>query len=163
MRPEVLLGSGLITLAIAGALVQFVLVGLLGMILLPVGFLLLTFGMLAARVPSVPPQQARRGAITGFLGVLLITAAAFKAGSLAYATAIHRIHAGSVESGSAPADWLLGLGLAVLAAVFIGLGLRLRADWPPVRALRWSLASLAVFPGAVALFFLLALWQPYSA
>ena len=56
--PVLLLAAGLVTLAVAGALEQLVFIGLLGLVLLPAGFLLAAAGLWIGRASAAPSDRA---------------------------------------------------------------------------------------------------------
>lgn len=160
-RAGLLLSAGLALLTAGAALAQFVLVGLVGLLLVPLGF-----GLLVAAVVAVQPAAARsrRGiAAAAAFGAGVLTYAAFRAGALSFAVAIHRLQQGTFVERATGGAWLLSFALAVVGgALYIG-ALSHGAGWAPRARTRWFVAAVAVFPVTVALFFALAAWLPLSA
>lgn len=161
-NPAFLLAASLITLAVAGALTQFVLIGLLGLLLFPAGFILAASALLIARASAVSFAGAVGSAVAAWGGVVLVTYSAFLGGSLAYAKAAHRLHPGiPAASGTA---WLAGAVIAILGAALLSTGLRqYPEDFSPSPPFGWFVSAAAVFPASALLFFLLSFWQPFTA
>lgn len=161
MNPSFLLTVSLITLAVAGALSQFVLLGLLGLILFPTGFFLAASALLLGSPSFGSLGEAIGSRIAAWCGVLLVSYSAFLGGSLAYAKALHRLHPGTpAASGSA---WFFGLAIALLGAFLLSTGLRSYPDdFSPGPPFGWFAFAVAVFPLSAVLFFLVSLWQPFT-
>jgi hypothetical protein len=162
-RPSFRLAAGLITLAAAGALAQFVFVGLLGLVLLPAGFLLAASALLTGRMSSEPSDPAMGSIMAAWVGVILVAVSAFRGGSLAFATAMHRLHPGAVGPAASGAAWFAGAVLAVVGAALLSNGLRRYPDCSPDHPLGWFVAAAAVFPASAFLFFLFSTRQPFTA
>ena len=161
-NPAFLLAASLITLAVAGAITQFVLIGLLGLLLFPAGFILAASALLIARVSTVSFAGAVGSAVAAWGGVVLVTYSAFLGGSLAYAKTAHRLHPGiPAASGAA---WLAGAVIAILGAALLATGLRRYPEaFSPGPPFGWFVSAAAVFPASTLLFFLLSFWQPFTA
>ena len=78
-------GDGHPALAVAGALAQFVFIGLLGLILLPAGFLLAASALMTGRASAEPSDPAMGSITAAWVGVILVAVLAFQGGSLAFA------------------------------------------------------------------------------
>ena len=160
-RAVLLLSAGLALLTAGAALAQFVLAGLVGLLLVP-----LAFGLLVAALVAVQPAAARppRGiAAAAALGAGVLTYAALRAGALSFAVAIHRLQPGTFVERATGGAWLLSFAVAVVGgALFVG-ALSHGAGWSRRARRRWFVAAVAVFPLTVALFFALAACLPLSA
>ena len=160
-RAVLLLSAGLALLTAGAALAQFVLVGLVGLLLVPLGFGLLVAALLAVQRAAARPRRGIAAAAAVGAGVL--TYAAFRAGALSFAVAIHRLQPGTFVERATGGAWLLSFALAVVGgALFIG-ALSHGAGWSPRARTWWFVAAVAVFPVTVAAFFALAAWLPLSA
>ena len=161
MSPSFLLAASLTTLAIAGALSQFVLIGLLGLILFPTGFLLAAAALLLGSASFGSLGEAIGSRFAAWGGVILVTYSAFLGGSLAYAKAVHRLHPGTpAASGLA---WFAGLAIALLGAFMLSTGLRSYPDdFSPGPPFGWFAFAAAVFPLSAVLFSFVSLWQPFT-
>lgn len=158
MRTESLLAVGLLVLVLAAALSQFVVFGVIGMILMPVAWVALIMAAVAAGSASVDGRPARLA--SALAGASLLSYAAYRAAELACLLAVHRIHPGAALAPLTAGAWLAALllatagGVLLLAAMAVSLAGKRR---------RWFGAVLAVVPLTAALFWLLAHWLPYTA
>ena len=159
-NPARLLAAGLATLALAGALAPLVMLGLIGLLLFPVG-LLLTGSAIRAGRDGEPHSGG--GAWLAWLGALLVAVSAFQGGSLAFAVFIHRLHPGASAPAASLTGWLVGLLIAVAGAALLSAGLRRYPGFSPDHGLRWFAAAASVFPVSAVLFLLLARWFPITA
>jgi hypothetical protein len=155
------LALGLAILAIAGALSQFVLIGLLGFALLPVAFVLLVKAWRSAASTATPSPTS--AALLPTIGAGLLTYAAYRAGALAYAVAIHRIHPGSTGAQATVWAWGLSFALGAVGSALVIGGIARAVNWPATQRIAWYAAAIAVHPATAALFFLLAPHLPYTA
>lgn len=162
-NPTFLLAAGLITLAVAGALAQFVFIGLLGLVLLPVGFLLAASALLTGRASTEPSDPAMGSIMAAWVGVVLVALSAFRGGGLAFATALHRLHPGAIQAAPSEAAWLAGAVIALVGAALLSTGLRRYPDCSPDHPIGWFVAAAAVFPASATLFFLFSTRQPFTA
>jgi hypothetical protein len=162
-RGELFLGSGVLLLAVAGGLCQFVLIGLLGVLLFPVGWALLLIGGASAGNRDGAARHARGGGVLFFVGSLVLVYAAAHGSSLAYSVAIHRIHRGTSEFLATGSDWLVLVGQCTVAATLIAAGLRRHTGWSARHLGAWAVAVALVGPLAAGLFFLLAAWLAFTA
>lgn len=158
---QTLLAAGLICTALGAALVQFVLIGLIGGALLLLAFFLLLFAGLMAWSDS-PAQVWRRGAGLALLVVanLLLLGLASYASELAFNSALSSRT--GLDAASSAAWVVLGL-LSLLPAGALCFGLRFRADWSWLRCVLWGACCLCVCPAAIGLFWLLAPSLPLTA
>ncbi|NJD25530.1 MAG: hypothetical protein FIB06_09000 [Betaproteobacteria bacterium] len=155
------LALGLAILAVAGALSQFVFIGLLGFVLFPVAFVLLFKAQRGAGSPGISSPTST--VLLPTIGAGLITYAAYRAGALAYAVAIHRIHPGSTLERATAWGWGLSFALGVGGGVLVIGGIARALNWPATQRFAWYGAAIAVHPATAALFFLLASRLPYTA
>jgi hypothetical protein len=158
---EFLLAGGLACLALAAGLCQFVMIGLIGLVLFVVALgLLLSAGALARSAEPISVWQKSAGLILYLAGVVLLLVVAGYASSLAFDWGISL-----TMSSVAPTilDWGLA-GLSSLApAVLIAVGLRYRTNCSWRRCAVWGMAVLCVCPAAVLIFWSLFPMLPISA
>lgn len=154
---ETLFAAGLFCAALGAGLCQFVMIGLIGVGLFPIAFvLLLSAGALAQTAGNVPFWQRGAGLAVYLVGVLLLLAIAGYASSLAY-------NAVMSTTVTTTLDWGL-LGLFSLApTIVIALGLRYRTKWSWSRCAIWGAAAWCVLPMAVIVFWVLAPVLPLTA
>ncbi len=163
-NPTFLLAAGLITLAVAGALAQLVFIGLLGLVLLPAGFLLAAAALWTGRASADASADPAMGSVmAAWVGLILVAVSAFRGGSLAFATALHRLHPGAVGAGASGAAWLAGAGIGFVGAALLSAGLRRYPDCSPDQPIGWFVAAGTVFPASAFLFFLFSPRQPFTA
>ena len=158
---DVFLAAGLFFAASGAGLLQFPMIGLIG-----IGLLGLAFGVLVAAVVIARPVrrisrwQQIAGAVIGFVGIVLLLAAAGYSSGLAYDQAMS-----SLRKTPPPLTglWLI-LGLSPLVpALAITLGLRLRAGWPWGRCSVWGIAGWCVVPLALFFFWVFAAKWPLTS
>jgi hypothetical protein len=172
---EYLLAAGLACAALGAGLCQFVLIGLIGLGLFVVAFVLLLMAgftaYLAQSTEHVPGWQKGAGLVLYVAGIVLLLVVAGYASSLAFNREIIKlmpdgvIHLPGMPAGGAPRilDWGL-VGLASLVpALLVALGLRYGANWSWNRCTRWATAGLCVSPAAVLIFWSLHPIFPISA
>lgn len=162
-NPALLLAAGLLTLAVAGALAQLVFIGLLGLVLLPAGLLLAAAALWNGRASAEPSEPAMGSIMAAWAGVILVAVSAFRGGSLAFATALQRLHPGAAGAGASVWAWLAGAGIGLVGAALLSAGLRQYPDCSPDHALGWFVAAAAVFPASAFLFFLFSTRLPFTA
>jgi hypothetical protein len=160
--PDWRLAAALFTLCVAGALTPLVMAGLLGLLLFPAGFMLAASALRGGRADAVDPAPGSVAA--AWVGMVLVTVSAFRGGSLAFATTLHRLHPGSpAGAGASGSAWLAGTLLALTGAALLSVGLRQYPDCSPDRPLGWFLAAAAVFPASAVLFRVLSAWLSVTA
>lgn len=148
-----LLAIGFLTLAIASALSQFVMIGLLGLVLFPVSLLTLLIG--GAVVIGENRTSWKRhvaGWATFFLGVLAVMFISAMTTSVAY---------NYVDRSSLtllPYHWVFVTLGWVMSAVTIAASFMLKAGWSRPRCFVWGAVALAV-PPASLLFFWILVWS----
>jgi len=101
--------------------------------------------------------------LAAWVGLILVAVSAFRGGSLAFATAVQRLHPGAVGAGASGAAWLAGAVLALVGAALLSVGLRQYPDCSPDHPIGWFAAAAAVFPASAFLFFLFSTRQPFTA
>jgi len=150
---ECLLAGGLICTVMAAGLCQFVMVGLIGMLLFPAALALFIAAGIKARSDDISLQQKNMGLVLYAAGMILLFAMAGYASSLVYELAMSM----SNPTHFVPAliKWKSTGGFSVAAGVFMALGLWLRTGWPITRCVLWGLAALCVCPLAVMIFWIL--------
>ena len=151
-NPARLLAAGLATLALAGALAPLVMLGLIGLLLFPVGLLLTGAAIRAAR--DGDPHGAG-GTWLAWTGALLVAVSAFQGGSLAFSGVFHRLHPGASAPAASLSGWLVGLLIAVAGAALLAVALPQPGLSPGHRG-RWFWAAASVFPASAVLFLLFA-------
>jgi len=119
-NPARLLAAGLATLALAGALAPLVMLGLIGLLLFPIGLVVVGAAFRAGRDDD---PRATGGGGMAWLGALLVAVSAFQGGSLAFAVFIHRLHPGTSAPAASLGAWLLGLAIAVAGAALLSAAL----------------------------------------
>lgn len=166
MSPQARLQAGLLTLALAGGLAPFVLFGLLGLLLFPVGLGLAGAGLwvLQAEEPEAggAGEGARgwAGALIPWAGLGLVALSAWQGGSFAFSLAMYRAHPAAAAGGGA---WLAGGLTALAGASLLSAGLRRAPDLAPGLPGGWFTVAAAVFPLAALLFRLLSAALPFRA
>lgn len=155
------LALGLAILAVAGALAQFVLIGLVGFALLPVAFALLIKAQRGAASTVMPSPISSSFLPT--IGAGLITYAAYRAGALAYAVAIQRIHPGSTGEQATVWAWGLSFALGAVGSALVIGDVARSVNWSAAHRIAWYAAAIAVHPAAAGFFFVFASFLPYTA
>lgn len=147
-NPARLLAAGLATLALAGALAPLVMLGLIGLLLFPIGLVVVGAAFRAGRDDD---PRATGGGGMAWLGALLVAVSAFQGGSLAFAVFIHRLHPGTSAPAASLGAWLLGLAIAVAGAALLSAALP-QPGFVPEGRRRWLVAAASVFPASAVLF-----------
>ncbi len=157
-----LLASGFFCTALAAALMQFVIIGLLGLGLFVVAFGLLFAAGLLVRANSQAPWWQHIASFTLYvMGVLSLIGIAGYATSLAYAQSIAPRAGTSVPSGW---QWAVLMLISVLPAATVAIALLYRTGWSRSRCITWGVAAFGVSPTAILLFWILKLTgQPLTA
>jgi disulfide bond formation protein DsbB len=96
-------------------------------------------------------------------GAILVTVSAFRGGSLAFATAMHRLHPGAMGAAPSGSAWLAGAVLALVGAALLSTGLKRYPSCSPDHPFGWFVAGFAVFPASAILFFVLSAGLPFTA
>lgn len=159
---EYILGCGLCGLTIAAGLFNFVMIGLIGVLLFPVAIGLLITGGVMARNKEVSTRSAVLGLILFLAGLAFLVFTAGYAGQLAFQVALLQMR-GPVLPAPTMGDWTLLAVLYPVSAAVIVYGLRLRTRWSPTRCLSWTGAVLIVCPATLAMFFVLSFFLPITA
>ncbi|MBI5758977.1 MAG: hypothetical protein HZA46_10715 [Planctomycetales bacterium] len=158
---EYILGCGFCCLAMAAGLFNFVMIGLIGVLLFPIAIGLLITGGILARNSDVPMRSAVPGLILFLAGSALLVFTAGYASQLAFQVALQTTH--PMQPVPEVGDWTLLAVLYPVSAAVIVLGLRLRTRWSPIRCLSWAGAVLVVCPATLAMFFVLSFFLPITA
>ena len=151
-NPARFLAAGLATLALAGALTPLVMLGLIGLLLFPVGLLWMGAAFRAGRDDD---PRSTGGGWMAWTGALLVAVSAFQGGSLAFGLFIHRLHPGASAPAASLGAWLLGLAMAVAGAALLSVALP-QPGFAPEGRRRWLAAAAGVFPASAVLFLLFA-------
>lgn len=146
-----LLGSGLACLVVGCGLGQFVIIGLLGILLAGVALGLLIAGGVVARSADAPRGRPTAGMTLIVVGVVALLWAAAEVSGLAYS----EVRANATGMGL-PAPRLAVLGLIPLPGVTLATGLRLRAGWPWERCAAWGIAAALAVIASAGVFYALA-------
>lgn len=155
---ECFLAVGLTGLAVGTGLVQFPIIGLVGVATAPVAVAVLLAAGLLVRGPGIPAARATFGLILFLGGVILLFVTSLEVTGRAYEF-VRGVPLDPAVSPTAPAWPLVAYG-APVAALALALGLRLRAGWSAPRLLVWALAALSVCPAALSLFLALVPFLP---
>ena len=158
---EYILGCGLCGLAIAAGLFNFVMIGLIGVLVFPVAIGLLITGGIMARNRDVPTGSAITGLFLFLMGSVLLVVTAGYASQLAFQVALLQSR-GPVWPAPTTGMWSILAVLYLVSAAVVVLGLRLRTRWSPIRCLSWAGAVLVVCPAALAMFFVLSFFLPIT-
>ncbi len=148
---EALAGCGIVSLAIAIALIHFVMGIIFASAPAPLAVLLLAAGVIRARNPSVSGNRQVAGFILLFLALTAMAVVMFNGASFSYKLAILAIRPGYAAQhlGAAPGlwEWAGFLGTGLVPVLLTGPGLWLWTDWSPARRKGWC---VAVFLSPVA-------------
>ena len=159
---DMLLAAGFLCTALAAGLMQFVMIGLVGLGLFIVAFgLLLAAGTLARAVGNPNLWQQVASFALYVMGVLSLIAVA------AYATSLAFAHAMAPRAGaSAPSGWqwaVLTL-ISILATAADSIALLYRTGCSRSRCFSYGIAAFAISPTAILIFWILKLaGQPLTA
>ena len=156
---DYLLGFGLVAVALGFGLIQFVIIGLLGILLVGAALCLLLAGGALARSPGVSRRRAAGGMAVFVVAVVSLLWVGAELTDLAYADARGK----QVGRGPVPASRLAVLGLIPVPGVPLAAALRLRAAWSWVRCATWGVAAAAAAPAAALVFLALADTLPLDA
>ena len=151
MRVEHILAYGLLCMAIAAGLFQFVIFGMFGLLFFPIAIIILIVGGLRARVDNLSKKRNIVGLVLFITGVMILFSTAAYTSNLLYQLAIHTLR----PSQSAPtiADWTMWGIFWPLPALLIALSLRFLTSWSYRQYLFWLLMVLAVCPLTMLLFY----------
>jgi len=153
---EFLLASGFFCAALAAGLCQFVMIGLIGVGLFPLAFILLLCA--GAHTQAVAPVSFwQRGAgLVYIMGVLVLLVLAGYASSLAFTAATN-------TAASRVSEWGLLALMSVAPTTAISVGLRFRTEWSWRYCTIWGIVAWAVLPTAVMIFRILTPVLPLKA
>lgn len=154
---------GLGCLAVGAGLLQFVMIGLLGILFFLVALGLLFAAGILIRDVTIPRTRSFAGLALFTLAMVVLVLTAAQASMLAFDKALHDLSPRWVPptepvpplSPAAPVWPVVILGSAI-ASLLLALGLRLRTGWPLRRILIWVAIVLLVCPVALLIFFTLA-------
>jgi len=150
---EYLLAGGLICTVMAAGLCQFVIIGLIGMLLYPIALILFIAAGIISRSDDISFRRKNMGLVLYTAGMILLLGIAGYANSLVYELFMSMFN--PTHFAPAPIKWISAGGFSVAAAVFMALGLWLRTGWSITRCVFWGLAALCVCPMAVVIFWIL--------
>ena len=150
---EYLLAGGLLCTVVAAGLCQFVMIGLIGLVLFPFALMLLIAAGIAARVDNISLRRKNMGLVLYAAGVILLLGVAGYASSLVYELAMSTFN--PVHFAPAPIKWISAGEFSVAAAIFMALGLWLKTGWPANRCIYWGIAISCVPATAVVIFWIL--------
>lgn len=156
-KEEYLFGGGLVCMAAAAGICQFVIFGLIGVVLIPPAAALLIIAGVRARSLEASSLRRGLGIILLVAGVILLIGTAFYAGHLSFRFAsLARMTAPTTE------DWgILGIS-SLVPPLLMALGLRFLTDWPSSRCAGWGVGVLCVCPATILIFRVLATILPLS-
>jgi hypothetical protein len=157
MSPIFLLTAGLAMLALAGALSQFVIIGLPGLVFFPAGFFLAACGLSKAQADAVTYGWAAGSILASWSGLMLVTISAFLGGNLAFATRVHHLPSALQQDlGGFEASWLPAIVVSLMGASLLEFGLRHYPTCSLNTRLGWLYIAAAVFPAAALMFFVIS-------
>lgn len=146
---DLLWAIGFLILAIATALLHFVLIGLLGLVLVPVSLGVLLMGYLLGVVDSPTPwKQGIAGFAIFLIGILILIWTSVTATTIAYDYATQPAFGFAFSTFNLV---LLALGWLTSVAS-ITLSFTLKSSWSGMRCLFWGTVAL-VLPAVSLLFF----------
>lgn len=153
---DFLLGCGLLLMAVAAALCQFVMVGLIGLAIFPAAIALLLAAGLKARVPGLRPARLWPGAVLLVAGVVALVIASTSAGVISFRL-LRTAHLPQID------QWV-SLGIVTCAAaLLIASALHFLTDWSGSRCLYWGVGVFGVVPATILLFRVCAIFLQLSA
>jgi hypothetical protein len=149
---EVLFVVGFFCAALGAGLCQFVMIGLVGVGLFPLAFLLLLLaGILAQTAGNVSLSRQGEGLAVYLVGISLLLTLAGYATSLAF------------DSSTRILEWGLLALLSLAPMIVISLGLRFRTAWSWRRCVLWGVVAWCVLPASLMVFWILAPVLPLTA
>ena len=158
----ILFAIGLICVALGAGLFQFVIIGLLGITLLAIAFLVLFAAGIVTFCVSNTTMGLRKlvGGMFYLSGVFLLLASAAYMSALGYAAAISSQRSTVSSSGLL---WLYPFAFSILAAFIIIVALRYGTKWPSKRCYLWGASAFGTMPAALILFWLFSTFLPLTA
>ena len=153
---EVLLASGFFCAALAAGLCQFVMIGLIGVGLFPLAFILLLCAGANARTAASASLWQRSAGLIYLMGVLVLLVLAGHASSLAFKTA-------TSTTAASVSEWGLLALMSVAPTIAVPVGLRFQKEWAWRHCAVWGTVAWAVLPTAVMIFRILAPVLPLTA
>ena len=161
MRNDRMLLISIVGMAFSAALLQFVVIGLLGLPLLPLFFACFCLGCWRTR------RQTGMSASMFMGGVVLLCCAAAVLAAACWGTnlALLSTLAASRQAMASPsfAEWLRPVGLWLFGSLGVAPGFRFWTEWDGQGVILWTLLTSAIFPVAVVAFKLMAMFFPISA
>ena len=152
---------GLMLLTAGGALVQFVMIGLIGLMLLPAALVVLIWAIADTRAADTPTGKAWAGFVLGLVGIGALMFVAGSVSQLAFDEALVMARPGL--TGSSANDWLITVGAAALASLLTSVAVLLRSPAAKGHALLWAVGVWTVGGLVYLMFSLLAPILPLSA
>ena len=151
-----------ILFALGAGLFQFVIIGLLGLGLLGIAFLVLLAAGIATFFVNNTTMGLRKlvGGMFYLSGVFLLLASAAYMSALGYAAAMSSQRSTGSSSGLL---WLYPFAFSILAALIIIVALRYGTKWPPKRCYLWGASAFGTMPAALILFWLFSTLLPLTA
>lgn len=153
---QFLLAFGLVSLVLGGGVLQFPIIGLLGIALLLAALIFLIAAGILIRGTAISTLSATTGLVLFLIVAMTLCVTVAQASMLAYVFAKHAM----IPDLPEPADsvWPVVVG-SLVAPLLLGLGLYLRTGWWLGRVMLWVWASLLVCPAAMLTFrALLLIW-----
>jgi hypothetical protein len=152
--------SSIVGIAFSAALSQFVMIGLLGLLLLPVFFSLFSVGCWRVRRQEPLSGSALVAGIVLLSSAAAVLVATFWGATLTFLT----VYASTRPSFAPPSglEWIISLALWLCALPGIKIGFDLWTGWPKRQVVFWTLAVGAVFPTAIVTCILLMAVLPMS-
>jgi hypothetical protein len=147
-----LLGAGLTCLVLGCGLGQFVVIGLLGILLAGVALGLLLAGGVVARSADASRPGAARGMVVIIAGVIALL---WVSGEVCMLTQ-DDVRSKAAGLGPVPDSRLAVLALIPVPGVILAAGLRLRARWPWAQCIGWGIATALAVVAAAGVFYALA-------
>lgn len=158
---KTLFAIGLVVAAIGAGLSQFVLIGLIGVGLLPVAFIFLFAAGIAIffRGDNTGGMQRLGGGLLYLGEIFLLLGSAIASGAIGCSLAMSTRNADLLPTGW---QWISLILATALSAVLIIVALRHGAEWPWDRSKRWGGAGLAIVPAAFILFWIFSTVFDYT-
>jgi hypothetical protein len=157
-KAERLIAWGLILLAFSAGLLQFVIIGLIGILVFVVAIGILLIGGVMARGAGVSSNRAISGSLFFVAGLILLAWAAAKSSWLGFLIVYEAGHPGQpVPSVN---DWVVTVILIIVSALTISSALHLKSVCALQRCRIWAVAILLVCPVAFLEFLLLSRFLP---
>lgn len=160
-RVDRLMLTAIVGMAFSAALSQFVIIGLLGLPLMPLFFTGFCLGCWRYRAQAGMSAFVFLGGVVLLCCTAAVLIAAFWGANLSLLSTL-----AASRSAMAPpsfAEWLRPVGLWLFGSLGVGIGFRMWTEWNGQGVILWALLTAAIFPVAVVAFKVMAIVCPISA